>query len=125
MTPRPLLQLEGAVVLAVSLLGYCRNQGSWLLFVLLFFVPDISMVGYLANVRIGATTYNAAHCYAAPLILAAYSVLTNRTEVLGVAIIWIAHIGFDRMLGYGLKYPTRFRDTHLNPLRHKSILYPQ
>jgi len=119
------LHLEGAVVLIVSLLSYHRIQGSWLLFAVLFLVPDISMLGYLSNVRIGAMTYNAAHCYAVPLFLAAYSVLTNHTTVLALATIWLAHIGFDRMLGYGLKYPTSFRDTHLNPLRHKSVLYPQ
>ena len=119
------MHLEGAVVLIVSLLSYHRIQGSWLLFALLFLVPDISMLGYLANVRIGAMAYNAAHCYAVPLLLAAYSLLTNRSLLLALSIIWIAHIGFDRMLGYGLKYPTRFRDTHLNPLRHTSILYPQ
>ena len=83
------------------------------------------MLGYLVNVRTGAMTYNAVHSYAAPLLLAAYSLLTNRSLLLALSIIWIAHIGFDRMLGYGLKYPTRFRDTHLNPLRHTSILYPQ
>ncbi len=125
MTPRPLLHLEGAVVYIVTLLSYHRIQGDWLIFALLFFVPDISMLGYLANVRTGAMAYNAAHCYAAPLLLAAYSLPTNHTTVFALSIIWIAHIGFDRMLGYGLKYPTRFKDTHLNPLRHTSILYPQ
>jgi hypothetical protein len=125
MTPRPLLHLEGAVVLIVSLLSYHRIQGNWLLFVFLFLVPDVSMLGYLANARTGAMAYNAVHSYAAPLLLAAYSLLTNHSLLLALPIVWIAHIGFDRMLGYGLKYPTRFKDTHLNPLRHTSILYPQ
>ena len=120
MTPRPLLHLEGAVVVVVSLLVYPRIQGTWLLFVLLFFVPDVSMVGYLANVRVGAMPYNTAHCYSVPLLLAAGSLLRNDSLLLALSIVWIAHIGFDRMLGSGLKYPTRFRDTHLNPLRHTS-----
>ena len=118
MTPRPLLHLEGATVLAVSLLSYHWIHAGWLQFALLFLVPDISILGYAANVRVGAISYNAAHCYVVPLILAGYSLGTNAHEILPLSLIWIAHIGFDRMLGYGLKYPTRFRDTHLNPDRH-------
>ena len=118
MTPRPLLHLEGATVLIVSLFCYHWIQASWLQFALLFLVPDVAMFGYLANVRVGAVSYNAAHCYAAPLLLAACSLGTNHFAILALSLIWIAHIGFDRMLGYGLKYPTRFKDTHLNPARH-------
>jgi hypothetical protein len=118
MAPRPLLHLEGATVLAVTLLSYHWTHASWLQFALLFLVPDISMLGYLANVRVGAISYNAAHCYVAPLILAGCSPGTNHPAILSLSLIWIAHIGFDRMLGYGLKYPTRFKDTHLNPDRH-------
>ena len=118
MTPRPLLHLEGAAVLVVSLFVYHWIQASWFQFALLFLVPDISMLGYAANVRVGAISYNAVHCCAAPLILAACSFGTNHPAILSLSIIWIAHIGFDRMLGYGLKYPTRFKDTHLIPNRH-------
>jgi hypothetical protein len=118
MTPRPLLHLEGAAVLVVSLFSYNWIHAGWLQFALLFLVPDISMLGYLANVRVGAISYNAVHCYVAPLGLAAWSFATNRPAVLALSLIWIAHIGFDRMLGYGLKYPTHFKDTHLNPKRH-------
>ena len=118
MTPRPLLHLEGAAVLIVSLFSYHWIQASWFQFALLFLVPDISMLGYAANVRVGAISYNAVHCYAAPLILAGWSIGANHSAILPLSLIWIAHIGFDRMLGYGLKYPTRFKDTHLNPDRH-------
>lgn len=68
MTPRPLLQFEGATVLVVSLLSYHWIHPGWLSFALLFLVPDISMLGYAANVRVGAISYNAVHCYVAPLI---------------------------------------------------------
>jgi hypothetical protein len=118
MTPRPLLHFEGAAVFTLSLLGYHWSHGGWLLFVLLFLVPDLSMIGYVANVRLGAITYNAAHTYTAPLALAAYSFATSHQMLLWLSLIWIAHIGFDRMLGFGLKYPTVFKDTHLNPDRH-------
>jgi hypothetical protein len=120
MTPRPLLHLEGATILALSLFAYHWNHASWLQFALLFLVPDVSMLGYLANTRIGAVAYNAVHTYIGPLALAGYSFAAAHHELLSLSLVWIAHIGFDRMLGYGLKYPTQFKDTHLNPARHKS-----
>jgi hypothetical protein len=116
--PRPLLHLEGAAVFALSLLAYHWSLGSWLQFALLFLVPDLSILGYAASVRGGTITYNAVHSYVGPLALAAYSLASHRPVILSLSLIWIAHIGFDRMLGFGLKYPTRFKDTHLNPDRH-------
>jgi Domain of unknown function (DUF4260) len=118
MNPRPLLHLEGATVLVVSMFFYHSIHASWLQFALLFLLPDTSMIGYAANARIGAISYNAVHSYVAPLILAAWSLGTNHSSVLSVSLIWIAHIAFDRLLGYGLKYPTQFKDSHLNPDRH-------
>ena len=125
MTPRPLLHLEGAAVLLLSLFAYHGNHGSWSSFALLFLLPDVSMLGYLASTRIGAITYNAVHTYVGPLALAGYSFATASHTMLSLSLIWIAHIGFDRMLGYGLKYPTQFKDTHLNPNRHKFAYHPE
>src|ERR1035438_6928230 len=82
MTPRPLLHLEGAAILVVSLAAYHSIGAGWLRFALLFLVPDISMLGYAVNVRVGAISYNAVHCYAAPLILAACSLGTNHPAML-------------------------------------------
>ena len=118
MNPRPLLRLEGAAVLIVSVLSYHWRLGSWLPFALLFLVPDLSLLVYAANVRVGAFTYNAFHTYLGPLVLAGYSFGSNRPVIFSMSLIWIAHIGLDRMLGFGLKYPTRFNDTHLNLDRH-------
>jgi hypothetical protein len=61
MNPRPLFHLEGAAVLIVSLLSYHWSQGSWLQFALLFLLPDLSMLGYAANIRVGAITYKRPH----------------------------------------------------------------
>jgi hypothetical protein len=118
MSPRPLLQLEAAAVCVASLIAYRQLHGSWLLFALLFLTPDVSMTGYLAGVRAGAMAYNAIHTYLGPLGLAGYSVLRGHRTLLLLALIWIAHIALDRALGYGLKYPTRFKDTHLGAERH-------
>ncbi len=73
MTPRPLLHLEGAAVFALSLFAYHWSHGSWLQFALLFLVPDLSMIGYVANARVGAITYNAVHTYVGPVAMAGYS----------------------------------------------------
>jgi len=119
MSPRSLLFLEGGAGLIVSLLAYHRQRGSWLLFAILFLTPDLSMLGYLGGVRLGAATYNAIHTYVGPLLFIGYFILTGHTQLVPITLIWIAHISFDRMLGYGLKYPTRFQDTHLAANRHE------
>jgi hypothetical protein len=76
------------------------------------------MIGYAVSVRLGAKTYNAVHTYVGPLLSAAYAFGLDHQTGLKLSLIWIAHIGLDRMFGFGLKYPTRFKDTHLNPERH-------
>ena len=112
--PPILLRLEGAVMLALSVLLYGLNGASWLLFVLLFLVPDLSMLGYLSGPRTGATSYNLFHTYVLPGLLAAFGILTGSPLLVSLALVWFAHIGFDRMVGFGLKYPTGFFDTHLH-----------
>jgi len=112
-TPLILLRLEGAVVLLAATLAYSRLGAGWGLFAGLFLVPDLSMLGYLGGRRLGAACYNAGHTYLAPAALAALGVAASIPMLLGIACIWIAHIGLDRLLGYGLKYPTSFGETHL------------
>lgn len=112
-SPRIILQAEGGAVLALALGAYAQWGGSWGLFGLLILAPDLAMIGYAFGARIGAAVYNAGHTYVVPLALLAVGVTAEAGTVSAVALIWIAHIGFDRMLGYGLKYETGFGDTHL------------
>jgi hypothetical protein len=113
LAPRPLLCAESVAVLALACAVY-RNLGApWLMFGLLFLVPDFSMVGYLVNRRAGAWIYNSAHTYLAPLALSGAGHFGHMPALLPLCVIWVAHIGFDRALGYGLKYETSFKDTHL------------
>ena len=105
------LRLEGLAVVAVGAYLYARGGYSWVLFAVLFLVPDVSFAAYLAGPRAGAVGYNVVHSYVGPLALAAMSLAAGSSPA--IAIIWATHIGFDRMLGYGLKYPAAFRDTHL------------
>ncbi|WP_304177987.1 DUF4260 domain-containing protein [Phenylobacterium aquaticum] len=111
--PKAILRLEGGVVLAVAAAAYSQAGSGWMLFALLFLVPDVSMLGYLAGRRIGAVGYNLGHSYLGPAALGAYGLWSATPLAVSVALIWVAHIGFDRMLGYGLKYATGFKHTHL------------
>ena len=119
-SPKIILHVEGALLLLASAFFYARLDGNWLMFALLFFVPDVSIAGYLINPAVGAVTYNLAHAYYLPAILAAYGLLAPSSFAISLALIWFAHAGFDRLLGFGLKYPTRFQDTHLNRVDRKS-----
>ena len=112
--PGFLLRLEGAVVFASAAFLYGRNSGSWLLFALLILAPDLAALGYLAGARVGSVTYNIVHTYALPASLMLAAWLSHAPLGLSLALIWFAHIGADRLLGFGLKYPTEFKDTHLN-----------
>jgi Domain of unknown function (DUF4260) len=110
---RLLLQSEGLAVAAGSAIAFQAIGGSWLLFASLVLLPDAFMVGYIVNRRIGAALYNAGHTYVAPAVLAATGYLLDQQEPVQLALIWSAHIGFDRLMGYGLKYPGNFKATHL------------
>lgn len=112
--PSILLRLEGLFVAVVVLALYSRLDGNWLLFLLLILAPDVSMLGYLAGTKVGAAVYNLVHTYALPIALGGYGFLQTNALAVHVALIWLAHIGIDRVLGFGLKYPTGFKDTHLN-----------
>jgi hypothetical protein len=111
--PAVLLRLEGAAVLLSAISLYISQGASGLLFVLLLFAPDLSMAGYLVNPRAGSFMYNAVHTYALPTVLITLAFAARWTPGIHLALIWFAHIGMDRMLGFGLKYPTAFKDTHL------------
>lgn len=106
-------RLEGLALLVVSVLAYARFGEGWLLFGLLFLAPDLSFLGYLAGPRRGAWAYNLAHSLIGPLALAAAGLLTDTALAAALALIWLAHLGFDRALGYGLKSPDGFGVTHL------------
>jgi Domain of unknown function (DUF4260) len=110
---RTLLRLEGLALFLGMTLLYGVWDGSWWLYAILFLAPDLSFAGYLAGPRAGAFIYNAAHSYMAPMTLMTTGFALSSPLVLSIAMIWLAHIGFDRALGYGLKYFAGFGFTHL------------
>ena len=99
-----------------SILAYTGLGMGWIWFAVLFLAPDLGMVGYLAGPRPGALLYNAFHTYLLPAALIGAGWYLSTSVAVSVGLIWTAHIGMDRMLGYGLKRPTGFRDTHLGDM---------
>jgi len=113
-TVRLLLRAEGAVALLLSLAAYSALGYSWWLFALTLLAPDLAMLGYLRDPATGALVYNLAHTYLAPFTLVLIGYLGGFPVLLALAAVWAAHIGLDRLLAYGLKYPAAFKDTHLS-----------
>jgi hypothetical protein len=110
---RTLLRLEGITLFAGMTLLYGLWDGSWLVYVILFLAPDLSFAAYLAGPKVGAIVYNAAHSYLAPVALMTAGLAMASPLILSLAMIWLADIGIDRALGYGLKYGSGFAFTHL------------
>lgn len=108
-----LLHGEGLIVFALCIYFYASIEMGWILFALLLFAPDLSMFGYLVNRRIGAKFYNLFHTYIVSVGVTVFGYLFYMPIMFAVGLIWTAHIGLDRLFGYGLKYPTEFKDTHL------------
>jgi Domain of unknown function (DUF4260) len=111
--PATLLKIEGAALLAAAIAAYAFLGQGWLLFAGLILAPDVSMLGYLAGPRVGAYSYNAAHVTVVPLSLVVAGYLAEMPLAVAIGLIWLAHIGIDRALGYGLKFASDFHDTHL------------
>jgi len=111
--PNRLLRLEGLAVLVVVLVAYDAFGFSWWLFAALVLLPDLSMIAYARGPQVGARVYNLAHTSVLPLGLALVGFLSSRDGALAVGLAWLAHIALDRAVGYGLKLPTAFHDTHL------------
>lgn len=112
-SPRRWLGLEALVLLVAVLVAYGIVGRSWWLVPAGILVPDIAMVGYLAGKRLGAHLYNMAHATPLPVVLLGVGYWGDDRLVGALALIWLAHIGLDRLLGYGLKYNDRFAHTHL------------
>jgi len=111
--PLLLLRAEGFVIAVASIVAFSRSGASWRLFAALILAPDLSILFYLAGSRIGAAFYNAVHTYLAPAALFAASAALAAPAGIAAALIWCAHIGVDRALGFGLKYGGGFTSTHL------------
>lgn len=115
--PRVILRLEGALVLALATLAYAHlGLAGWGFFAACFFAPDLAFLGYLAGPRVGAIAYNTTHAHLAYAAIGGLAFLLASPTLGAIALIGVGHVGFDRMLGYGLKYGSAFGHTHLGAL---------
>ena len=106
---------EGALVFlgALAILTLDWQPMTWWLALIVFFAPDLSFFAYLDGSRVGAAVYNAVHLYGFGLVVMAVGAVTDQPWITALGFLWLAHAGFDRMLGYGLKLASSFQDTHL------------
>ena len=107
------LRLEGAAAFIAGMALFSWLGGPWLLAIPLLLVPDLSAVGYLRGPRLGALTYNAVHNWATGLAVLGLGLAADSPAVAIAGAILVAHVGMDRAVGYGLKSPASFHDTHL------------
>jgi hypothetical protein len=125
--PIPILRIEGALVFAASLALYQQTNGDWRLLVLLFFAPDVSILPYIFSNAAGWACYNVAHSYAWPVALAGAwaggASTSGHGAWLTAALIWCAHISFDRMWAFGLKEGEDFWITHLGEIKTGRMIW--
>lgn len=114
MNPQQILRLENIAIAIFGIYGYAYLGGTWWFFAVLFLTPDFSMLGYLAGNKLGADAYNLFHTATLPIALFVVAVVLPSQPLIQIALIWLTHIYFDRAVGYGLKLPTGFKNTHLS-----------
>jgi Domain of unknown function (DUF4260) len=112
--PKWILRSEGLALLGAAAAAYAQTGTGWILFAILFLLPDVFMLGYLREPRFGAMVYNVGHSTILPFALIGLGLAVSIPTLLSVGLIWMAHIGFDRAMGYGLKYSDDFKHTHLS-----------
>lgn len=113
---KSILKLEEAALFAFSIFLFNKTSFDWWWYPALLLLPDIGMLGYLANPRIGAVTYNIFHHRGIAIVLYMIGWTAISQEIALAGIIMLGHVSMDRLLGYGLKYPDSFKNTHLGKL---------
>jgi hypothetical protein len=117
--PRRWLRVEGATLLVGALIAYSTTDRTWWLVPLTLLLPDMTMIGYLHSTRIGAYLYNLGHSTSLPAAVVAIGWWQDKSLLVALGSVWLAHIGLDRLIGYGLKYDDHFQHTHLGQLGRK------
>jgi hypothetical protein len=114
-TGKPLrwLRLDGLVLLAAALILFASTHQPWWLVPAVILLPDLFMLGYLRDTRIGAAVYNLGHSYPLPAAMSLVGAVGHHPLTLALGLLWLAHIGMDRLARYGLKYDVSFQHTHL------------
>lgn len=113
---KTLIQLEGLALFGLSIFLFAQLDYAWWWYPVLFFIPDLSMVGYLGGTRTGAIVYNFIHHHALSIGLYVLGFLAGLSVLQLAGVILLGHSNLDRMLGYGLKHSDSFQNTHLGVL---------
>ncbi len=113
---RDLLKLEEAAMFLLGLILLWNFGLSWWLLILLLLSPDLGALGYLANPRFGALTYNLLHHKAVALGLFFIGVVSANLYFQIAGLVIFTHSSIDRGFGFGLKFPDSFNSTHLGPI---------
>lgn len=116
---KTLLKLEEVSLFLAGIFFFSQLDFAWWWFLVLLLLPDIGMLGYLINTKVGAFTYNLFHYRAIAVGLLIFGYIYENQLVLLSGVMLFSHIAFDRMLGYGLKYPDNFKNTHLGLIGKK------
>lgn len=114
--PRRILQIESAIFFLISLYLFSLREQSWLIFILLLLTPDISMIGYIKDKKIGSIIYNLVHNYILAIALVILGNISPYDWMVTLGIILFAHVSLDRLFGFGLKYTSDFKDTHIQKI---------
>ena len=114
--PIVLIKLEGLTIFILALVIYWQQSFGWTLFWSTVLLPDLALLGYLVNAKVGATAYNITHAKWLPSALAVVAIVASNALFSALALMWFVHIGVDRMLGYGQKYPEGLKVTHLGTI---------
>ena len=117
--PKLWLRIEGLVLLTATIALFVGQHQKWWLYPLLLLVPDIFMIGYLKDKKTGAFLYNLGHSYLLPTVLICAGWNRDHPLTIAIGVIWLGHIGMDRLMGYGLKYDSDFKHTHLGDLNKR------
>jgi hypothetical protein len=115
-TPRRWRRVEAGTLLAGSLIAYSTTDQAWWLVPLTLLVPDLTMIGYVGGTRLGSYLYNLGHSTPIPAAIVGVGWWQDKSLIAALGLVWLAHIGLDRLIGYGLKYDDHFHHTHLGRL---------
>ena len=114
------LKLEELAMFGLGIFAFNQLDFLWWWFLVLILTPDIGMVGYLVNSKIGALSYNIFHHKGLAILIYVAGIYSANEVVQLVGITLFSHSALDRVFGYGLKYGSSFNDTHLGLLKNDS-----
>ncbi|MCF0064640.1 DUF4260 domain-containing protein [Dyadobacter chenwenxiniae] len=113
---KTLIKVEEGAQFVLSIILFSRLPFAWWVFPTFLFLPDLSMIGYLLNAKVGALTYNLVHHKAIAITVGVAGLLIQNNDLMFAGILLFGHSSLDRMLGYGLKYDKGFKFTHLGEM---------